>query len=144
MSRVAVSWSDREPPLVPSAVVAADDVARRLARRLLEFDATTLKRLTGVAGKTTLVLLGEESVLPWVDGVHYLGSDPLAPTLLLPTRLQPVIPAANILEKAIQNRFPQLLAPIAVLSDARTVISAHHALPLSRNRIEEWLGEGQT
>ena len=142
MSGVPVSWTDREPPLIPHAAAAVGEVARRLAQRLLEFEPTMLRRLAGVAGQTSLIVMGEETILPWVDGVVYLGRDPLAPSLLLPTRIRPLVPAANVLEKAILNRFPKVSPPIAVLPDRQTLISCHQALPILRNRLEEWLRGG--
>lgn len=141
MNAGSVTWSDREPPLVPCAVAAQGDVARHLARRLLELDDASLGRLSGVAGKTSLVLLGDEANLPWVDGVLYLGRDPVAPFLLLPTRFAPVFPDANLLERAIRKHFAKLLPPLAVVPDTLTVISCDKALPVSRSRIESWLAE---
>lgn len=136
-----VTWSDREPPLAPCAVAAQGDVARHLARRLLELEPAALGRLSGVAGKTTLVLLGDEAHLPWVDGVLYLGRDPLAPALLLPTRIEPVVPGANLLERAVRRHFAKLSPPLAILPDTLTVIPCDRALQLSRSRIEKWLAE---
>jgi hypothetical protein len=136
-----ISWSDREPPLEACAVAAWGDVARRLASHLLELDQTALGRLTGVAGKSAIVLLGEETNLPWVDGVLYLGRDPVAPTLLLPTRIESAVPATNLLERALRKRFSNLSPPLAILPDTLTVISCYNALQLSRSRIEAWLAE---
>lgn len=143
MSESAVSWSDREPPLVPCAVVAGKDAARRLAERLLAMDDTALARLSGVASQTHLVVLGEESDLPWVDGVSYLGQDPRAPSLLLPTQIEPVVPAANLFERALRKRFANLSPPLAILPETFTVISCHRALRISRDAIETWIG-GET
>lgn len=138
-----VTWSDREPPLAACAIAACGDVARDLARHLLELDRTAMGRLSGVAGKNTLVLLGEETTLPWVDGVLYLGRDPLAPALLLPTRIEPAVPAANLFERALLHRFSKLKPPLAILPDTLTVISCYEASPITRSRIEEWLAEGK-
>jgi hypothetical protein len=136
-----VTWSDREPPLEACAVAAWGDTARRLASHVLELDQTALGRLSGVAGKSALVLLGEVTNLPWVDGVLYLGRDPLAPALLLPTQIEPTVPAANLLERAIRKRFSKLSPPLAILPDTLTVISCYQSMQLSRSRIEEWLAE---
>lgn len=139
-----VTWSNREPPLTPCAVAAQKDVARQLARRLLEFDPAALHRLAGVAGKTTLVLLGNETDLPWANGVIYLGQDPAAPSLLLPTWLEPIVPDAHLLERALHKRFPQSIRPLAVLPDSHTIIPCENAVPLSSSRLEAWLAEGNT
>ena len=136
-----VTWSDREPPLAACAVAACGDVARRLANRLLELDHATMARLSGVAGKNSIVLLGDETHLPWVDGALYLGRDPLAPALLLPTRSEPTVPAANLLERALLKRFSAFKPPLAILPDTLTVLSCYEARQLTRTRIEEWLAE---
>lgn len=136
-----VTWVDREPPLVPCAVAASGDTAHRLAERLLQLDRAISSRLYGVAGPTTLLVLGEEAHLPWVDGVLYLGRDPAAPLLLLPTHIQPLVPAANLLERALRKHFDQLAPPLAVLPQTMTILSGHGALQLLPNKIEAWLEE---
>ncbi len=136
-----VTWSDREPPLPACAVAARGDVARRLASHLLELDQSAMGRLSGVAGKNSIVLLGDETNLPWVDGALYLGRDPLAPSLLLPTRIEPAVPAANLLERALLNRFSKYKLPLAILPETLTVISCYEASPVTRSRVEKWLAE---
>lgn len=136
-----VTWADREPPLVPCAVAASGDAAHRLAQRLLDLDCAISSRLYGVAGPTTLLVLGEEANLPWVDGVSYLGRDPAAPGLLLPTHIEPLVPTANLLERALRNRFAKLAPPLAILPNTMTVISCHGALQLMPSKIETWLRE---
>lgn len=53
-------------------------------------------RLSGVFGNTrrgtVVVILGEFDALPWVEGVTYLGRDPLAAGLLLPVLRSPLVP----------------------------------------------------
>jgi hypothetical protein len=125
--------------LAPAAVVAQGEVARLLARRLLALDDAALARLQGVSGEGVLLVLGEEAVLPWVPGVLYLGREPEAASLLLPTTLGTVMPAA-LLERALLQRFPQLGAPLAVLPGSRQVLSAFLARPLSRELLQERFG----
>lgn len=144
MSTGLVTWSDREPPLIACAVAAWGEVAQRLANHLLELDHTAMGRLSGVAGTNSIVLLGDETNLPWVDGSLYLGRDPLAPALLLPTRIEPTVPAANLLERALLKRFSRSSPPLAILPDTLTVISCYEARQLSRSRIEDWLAEEKT
>lgn len=138
-----VTWGDREPPLIPCAVAASGDAASRLAERLLKLDVSISSRLYGVAGPTTLLVLGEEANLPWVDGVSYLGRDPAAPGLLLPTHIEPLVPTANLLERALRHRFAKLAPPLAMLPNTMTVISCHGALQLLPSKIEAWLREGK-
>lgn len=138
-----VTWSDREPPLTACAIAASGEVARRLASHLLELDRSAMGRLSGVAGKNSIVLLADETNLPWVDGALYLGRDPMAPALLLPTRIEPAVPAANLFERALLNRFSKYGLPLAVLPETLSVISCYEARPITRSRIEEWLAEGK-
>lgn len=115
---IRITWSPRAIPLAPVAVVASGPLAARLADRLLTFADDVLLRLRGVAGRDLVVLTGESSDLPWLDGVDYLGRDPLAPGLYIPTTLEPA-PAAPLLERALRRRAPQLAAPLALLPPPR-------------------------
>lgn len=122
-------------PLPARAVVATGSVATALGRRLTELDDDALARLTAVAGAQLLVVLGESSALPWVDGVTYLGRDEAAPELLMPTALEPTVPAA-VLEAAIR-KLASLTAPIAVLPSR--LIPCGAARAIDRGRLRSWL-----
>src|SRR5262249_18847627 len=80
---MSLSWGPRAVPLAPCAVYAEGEAARALVRRLLARTDEELARLRGVAAASLVLILGED--LPWVDGARYLGADPLALALLLPT-----------------------------------------------------------
>jgi hypothetical protein len=146
----AWGWRLREPPLAPLAVVARGPVAQRLAARLLRREDAALGALAGVAGEGLLLLLGEADALPWEDGVEYLGRDPAAPRLLLPTRHAPDVPAA-LLERALLDlpgaeapgapAAGGTRAPLAVLREGLTV-SARAARALSRERLASWAAQG--
>ena len=100
-----------------------------------------LHELRGAAGDDVLVVLGATEVLPWVDGVNYLGRDPDAPRLLLPTMVRPAI-AADAFERAIARHAAALLGasgPWAVLHDARRVFSIADAGPIDRDLLGRWL-----
>jgi hypothetical protein len=112
---IHVTWRTRAVPLSPQAVAAAGPVAARLVDRLLTFTDDALTRLRGVAGRDLLVLTGESADLPWLDGVEYLGRDPLAPGLYIPTTLEPA-PVAALLERALRQRAPQLAPPLALMT----------------------------
>jgi hypothetical protein len=131
-----VSWAPRDEPLAPRAVAAAGPAARTLARRLLAEPDEALGALRGVAGEDVLVLLGEAEALPWADGVLYLGRDPRAPGLLLPTALAPDVPP-DLLERALTARHP---APLAVLPPRIVPVGA--ARPVARARLAAWLDRG--
>jgi hypothetical protein len=95
-ARISVTWSRREPPLVPVAVVAAtatgtgNSPSRALARATIDRLGTGTE-LRVVEGEGWIVVLGALADLPWVDGAIYLGWDG---GLLVPTTLQPSVPAA--------------------------------------------------
>ena len=134
--RIAIIWRPRASPLTPVAVAARGDVARALARRLLALDDDALSALRGVAGADVLLVAGTD--LPWVDGVLYLGRDPAAAALLLPTALEPSVPA-HFLERALEARFGA--GPLAVLPDPPAVVAAGAVRPIARETLAAWLDE---
>lgn len=133
-----VRWRPREQPLAPAAVAARGPAARALAQRLLARDDQTLARWLGVASADLLLLLGEGHELPWADGVTYLGRDPQAPALLLPTTLEPDVPAA-LLQQALLGRAGAAATPLAVLPGPHELVPAGPARPLLRAEIARWL-----
>src|SRR5580658_513361 len=86
-----ITFSLRAKILDPVAVAGVGRPARALANRLLHLTDAQLRELRGAAGEDLLVVLGETSALPWADGVAYLGRDPDAPRLLVPTMVRPDI-----------------------------------------------------
>lgn len=136
-TRIQVRWTPRETPLAARAVVATGAAATSLGRRVAELDDDALGALTAVAGKQLLVVLGESSALPWADGVTYLGRDEAAPDLLLPTALEPTVPAA-VLEAAVRKVTSQA-APVVVLPGPARLISCGAARSIDRGRLMGWL-----
>jgi hypothetical protein len=132
-----IPFVPRADILDPIAVVALGRVAGALARRLLRLGDEPLHGLRGAAGDDVLLVLGATEALPWVDGVNYLGRDPAAPRLLLPTMLRPAI-AADVFERAIERHVGRLPSPWALLHDARLVFSAAHAGPIDRDVLGRW------
>jgi hypothetical protein len=132
-----VNWNDRTVPLAPVGLVAFRTAALELARKLLAMDDLSLTQWTAVSTSDVLVLLGEGQTLPWVDGVRYLGRDPLAPHLLLPTNRTPGVPV-DLFERALIQRSP-VLSPFAVIPELGKVISLSSAKELSRQVLASWL-----
>ncbi|MFS8071489.1 MAG: hypothetical protein ACMG6S_34395, partial [Byssovorax sp.] len=97
-----------------------------------------LARLTGVAGPSLLIALGDGDALPWVDGVVYLGRDPRAPSLLVPTALAPNVPVA-LLERALLGRGEALAALLAVLVDPPALVGVGAARPIERAALTAWI-----
>lgn len=134
----SVRLRPRAAPLAPRAAVAEGATAARLARVLLERDDAALARLSGVAAPGLLVLTGPEEALPWVDGIRYLGLDPEAPALLLPTVLEPEIPIA-LLERALLAGSPGAPTPLALLQDPQRLVPLGAARPVERAQLVAWL-----
>jgi len=128
----------RAEPLRPAAAVAEREAAGRLGRRLLALTDDGLARLSGVCAPGILAVVGAEEDLPWVDGVRYVGRDPSAPSLLLPTAAAPALPAA-LLEHALHARAAGAPRPLAVLSGPLRVVPLGAARPLERARLAAWL-----
>ncbi len=125
----------REEPLPPAVLAAFGPAAARLRERLLRMSDEALAALSGVAGEGLLLVIGAD--LPWVDGAVYLGRDPAAPALFLPTTLESAVPSA-LLERALRNRNPRELAPLAVLpgDTGLRVVPLGVARPIDRGVLE--------
>ena len=136
--RIGLAWTPRAAPLAPRAVAADGATAYALGRRLLALGDAGLARLSAVAAPGLLVVLGEE--LPWVDGVTYLGSDPLAPSLLLPTALAPTVPVAA-LERAVARKRP---GRVAVLPSPTRLVPCDAARAIDPERLAAWLAASAT
>lgn len=139
MQRFEVSWRARETPLEPVAVIASGNVALALARRLLELSDEELKRFRGVSWEGGLAIEGDAVVLPWTDGVVYLGHDARAPRLLLPCALEPDAPL-DLWARAFERQLAgDWAAPLMVLPQDKIAVSLGNARSLDRHKLEAWL-----
>lgn len=133
-----ISFSPRDDSLAPVAAAGLGPVARALAGRLLRLSDDQLAALRGAAADGLVFVTGETAVLPWVDGVVYLGRDPDAPRLLLPTMLRPSAPLAAF-ERAIARHAAPAPGPWAALADPPLVFSAADVCPIERDHLQRWL-----
>jgi hypothetical protein len=133
---VAVAWRLAEPPLAPEGVVGVGEAAVRLGHALLA--RGDLAGLRGVAGDGLLVLLGAAAVLPWADGVVYVGRHPDGAGLLLPTTVRPEVPL-DLLARALLARVPAGSAPVVVLHAPDRLVPVGGARPVERERLVAWL-----
>lgn len=136
--RLPVAFRPRAGPLAPLAVAARGEAAAAIAERLLARDDAALAKLSGVTAAGVILIAGEAEALPWADGVLYLGRDPAAPSLLLPTALEPDVPAP-LFERAVLARAASLIAPVAVLVDPPALLSAGSARPVERRLLAAFL-----
>lgn len=135
-SLIEVIWRPRLVPLAPVGVVAQGSAATKLAHRLLQAP-DDLPKFKGVSAPGLLIILGEEELLPWVDGVSYLGRDSQSPSLFLPTNLEPSVPL-SLLERSIITSHTTI-APCALLLNPPTIVPLTEARPLARESLVKWL-----
>jgi hypothetical protein len=135
---IPIAWRARPEPLAPIAVAARGAAAIALAARLGARGDEALARLRGVAGEEILVLIGDRDDLPWADGALYLGRDPAAPSLLLPTALAPDAPLP-LIERAVIARAGRASPPFAVLVDPPAIAATGSARPVLRASLAAWI-----
>lgn len=133
-----VRWGPRAEALEPLAVIGVGDVARVLARRILQEDDARLGTWRGVAGAGVLVLMGAAESLPWVNGAMYLGREVSAPSLLLPCALVPDV-LASLLERALLTQVGNAATPLAVIPGSLQLVSVASARPVHRATLAAWL-----
>ena len=105
---IPIAFRPRARPLAPAAVAARGPAATAMATRLSARDDAALGRLSGVHAPGLLVVIGDPSELPWVDGVIYLGRDPAALLALpLPAALEPDVPAPSSNARSWRERRAQ-------------------------------------
>lgn len=129
-------WRPRFTPLVSVGVAARGKAATSLAHRLLR-DPDSLSNYKGVGAPGLLVILGEENRLPWVDGVVYLGHNSQSPSLLLPTNLEPSVPAA-LLQRSLAAAHNHD-GPCALLPDPPLIVPLSEARTIARASLIKWL-----
>ncbi len=132
--RVRLNWGLRSTPLAADGVAGVGEVGKALARRLLA--RGDWENFRGVAGETTLVLLGRDA--PWAEGAVYLGRSPKAPGLWLPTRLKPLIDETLVSRKLQSDG---LLGPVALLPEQGFAVPLGDARPVDEGLLRSWLGE---
>lgn len=140
--QIPVVWRPRARPLPPAGAVARGRAARLLGERLLARSDEDLACLSGVAGEDLLIVLGPAAALPWTDGAVYVGRDPEAPSLLLPTTREPSV-SLPLLEQALiarARRVPGVAPPLVVFPDPPLLASTLSARPVTRVMLMIWLG----
>lgn len=129
---MTLEWQPRPHPLAPVGAVATGEAARRLVDRLLRLPDDALGALEGVGGEGLIAVLGE---VPWTDELTWLGRDPAATALLLPTTRAPG-PPADLLQAALLRRVPEGSAPLVLLPEG--LIPMGRARPVDRAWLSRW------
>lgn len=129
---LAPRWLPRHPPLRPVAVAGWGAAARALAAAALPQAAALSLHVDPEDDALVLVLLPDApaGALPWADGAVYLGVDPAAPALLLPTHRRPDLPLP-LLAAAVLGRAPAGGAPWALLPGRGRCLALGPARPAS-------------
>ena len=96
-----LAWAQRDQALAPAGMVALGAVKARLLAQLRKLDAQAQARLSIVATRDMLVVLGAD--LPWVDGARYCAPDPRVRNLWLPTSMAPRL-APDLLRRSVTAR----------------------------------------
>lgn len=141
-----------EAPLAIAAVFAQAAVARALIEALRTLDDVTLRQLRGVvvgsvgspsSSGTIVVVTGPAELLPWRDGVRYLGQ--IVPGLYVPTTRTTSLPA-SLAAEAFARHLPAALidgnagnesqgrgsAGVPPASETLRLVPLRAGLPLSR------------
>lgn len=121
---ISLRWIEREPPLSPVAGLARGG-ARAAWIDVLR--ARIQPTWSGVGNASLIVVIGED--LPWVDGIEWLGRDPAAPGLYLPTLVRPDLPLDLVARAALRTvgRAPVVLLPdLLVPLDAARPLHVDH------------------
>ena len=132
---IQVTWHTRAEPLEPAGVVACDEVALKLASKMLHRTSEELSALSALATDRELVVLGQSEDLPWADGVCYVGRCPEAPALLLPTILNctphPQLVLARLLIELKE-------APVLVCPPLSLMMSVAQTTMISSSALKSW------
>lgn len=126
-------------PLPARAVLVRAAAARQLAHHLLGWESARLAPLRACVGDDLMVVLGDDTCLPWVDQAIYLGHDPAAPGLLLPTNRGLNVPV-DLFAEALTRRVGR--GPWAVLpadSGGLVAVPIAPAGPIARDQLEAWV-----
>ena len=122
-------WRPRTEALPAQAAVAWGAAARTLHARLRQFEPEQQAGLSATASRELLIVVGEGSALPWVDGVAYAGPCNEVPGLWFPTLEVPDLPA-DLIARSLQ-RHHQGRQPLLLWARPEAVLPLDRLLPLS-------------
>jgi hypothetical protein len=132
---IEIVWTPRDQPLPVAAVLGIGTVAYTLAR-VLSQRPELLAVAEVVVGSELMCIRAPIELLPWADGVIYLGREPAAPDLFIPTTLAPNVPAELLLTACIRAGHA---APLCVLPQPRSIFSLARARIVDPPMLDRWL-----
>lgn len=116
-----------EPPAAQGVIALGGPAHALLAvlqRSLVDEPEPAIR---AVAGPQLLMLAAPAARLPWVDGVQYVAPSTVAPSLWLPTTLEPDV-AIDLLASALVSRYRA--QPLLLLAEPALVVPLAGLLPV--------------
>lgn len=110
----------RSEPLAVAGMHASGEPARALARLLAARPAAS-RRIAAVSSGGGIIATGDADALPWIDGATWLGREPEAPSLLVPT-CTALTPHARLVLALLERRYASLAFPLALIPRAETIV----------------------
>ena len=151
MTALRVNWRPDPAPPAPQGVVGVGAVARALmakiaAQRTDEAADERAPALMATAHADMLILTGESTALPWVDGARYIAPRAEAPALWLPTHERPDVPL-DLLAVALARKLPpaQAQTPVLLWPAPAQAVPLHRALAATADvlaRIDAYWARG--
>ncbi|WP_431685848.1 hypothetical protein [Hahella sp. NBU794] len=133
---IEIEWRRSEQPMQPGGLLARAEHRADCLRALLQLEPARQAALMGVAAASCIVIFGDETDLPWIPGVIYLGRAPSSPNLWWPTYLQPMTPP-DLLQQAVRRHAGS--GDFAIDPERKTLIPLREALPLDPHTIQDVL-----
>jgi hypothetical protein len=96
-----------------------------------------LSELRGVIVGDALLLQGPSAYLPWTPNIRYFGRAPQAPSLLLPTQIEPTLPL-EVFERCVRKRY-DYRGQLLIDAKVRRVVGLPADRPLTLAALEEFL-----
>lgn len=133
-----LDWQPRSSVPKPAGVVADAALAGAVLALLRQRSDDSLLRLSAVATRDLLVILGPTDELPWLDGIRYCAPDACAPALWLPTHAAPALPL-DLVQDALLRRADS--RPVLLWHTPEHILPLSQALPLTAARLDWLSGE---
>lgn len=133
-----VNWKSRRKPLDAIAVAGRGVTKLIIMERLRRRAPSDLIGLHLITFNDYFVILGDPCNLPWATGAIYMGRDPKAPNLLLPTMLEPTL-STNVLERVLSNYSGYTATAIAVFARPLYIMPIVDARPLTEEPSIKWI-----